>query len=242
MALEEDVRILSGVRLFDGFTQEQLRLVAFGGEAMRLPERRVLYREGDQKAETAEQTLHHELNLAKEQAESLRAILAQQAQAGDTSPEAVANAHQAASALIERLKRLMPPSREIAALQFEQHPMRQGSKLLYEGFFVPLGAAMFSLLAFYIAKAAYRSFRIKTVEATVMMLTAVVVILGQTPFGLLYVSEHLPAVRFWLLQNINTPGNRAIYFGPAVGGFAKAMRMWLSLEKNPLETDDGASS
>jgi CRP-like cAMP-binding protein len=47
MALEEDVRILSGVRLFDGFTQEQLRLLAFGGEAMRLPERRVLYREGD---------------------------------------------------------------------------------------------------------------------------------------------------------------------------------------------------
>ncbi len=48
MALEEDVRILSGVRLFDGFTQEQLRLLAFGGEAMRLPERRVLYREGDE--------------------------------------------------------------------------------------------------------------------------------------------------------------------------------------------------
>ncbi|HHZ08153.1 MAG TPA: Crp/Fnr family transcriptional regulator [Rhizobiales bacterium] len=48
MALEEDVRILSDVRLFDGFTQEQLRLLAFGGEAMRLPERRVLYREGDE--------------------------------------------------------------------------------------------------------------------------------------------------------------------------------------------------
>lgn len=48
MALEEDVRILSGVRLFDGFSQEQLRLLAFGGEAMRLPMRRVLYREGDE--------------------------------------------------------------------------------------------------------------------------------------------------------------------------------------------------
>ena len=48
MALEEDVRILSGVRLFEGFTQEQLRLLAFGGEAMRLPARRVLYREGDE--------------------------------------------------------------------------------------------------------------------------------------------------------------------------------------------------
>jgi len=48
MALEEDVRILSGVRLFDGFSQEHLRLLAFGGEAMRLPARRVLYREGDE--------------------------------------------------------------------------------------------------------------------------------------------------------------------------------------------------
>ena len=34
MALDDDIRILSGVRLFAGFTQDQLRLLAFGAEAM----------------------------------------------------------------------------------------------------------------------------------------------------------------------------------------------------------------
>ncbi len=48
MALDDDVRILSGVGLFDGFTQEQLRLLAFGAENMRIPAGRILYREGDQ--------------------------------------------------------------------------------------------------------------------------------------------------------------------------------------------------
>ena len=47
MALDDHIRILSGVKLFTGFTQEQLRLLAFGAEAMTLPAGRKLYREDD---------------------------------------------------------------------------------------------------------------------------------------------------------------------------------------------------
>ncbi|MCX8568928.1 MULTISPECIES: Crp/Fnr family transcriptional regulator [Hyphomicrobiales] len=48
MALDDDIRILSGVRLFEGFTQEQLRLLAFGAENIHLPAERKLYREDDE--------------------------------------------------------------------------------------------------------------------------------------------------------------------------------------------------
>lgn len=48
MALDDDIRILSGVRLFDGFTEEQLRLLAFGAENVHLPAERKLYREDDE--------------------------------------------------------------------------------------------------------------------------------------------------------------------------------------------------
>ncbi|KQU73154.1 cyclic nucleotide-binding protein [Aminobacter sp. DSM 101952] len=48
MALDDDIRILSGVRLFEGFTQEQLRLLAFGAENVNLPADRKLYREDDE--------------------------------------------------------------------------------------------------------------------------------------------------------------------------------------------------
>jgi CRP-like cAMP-binding protein len=47
MALDDHIRILSGVRLFGGFTREQLRLLAFGAEAMRLQSGKKLYREDD---------------------------------------------------------------------------------------------------------------------------------------------------------------------------------------------------
>ena len=47
MALDDDVRILSGVGLFEGFTAEQLRLLAFGAETTNLPAQRKLYREDD---------------------------------------------------------------------------------------------------------------------------------------------------------------------------------------------------
>jgi CRP-like cAMP-binding protein len=47
MALDDHIRILSGVRLFEGFTQEQLRLLAFGAEVMRLQAGKKLYREDD---------------------------------------------------------------------------------------------------------------------------------------------------------------------------------------------------
>lgn len=47
MALDDDVRILSGVGLFESFTQEQLRLLAFGAEGLSLPNREELFGEGD---------------------------------------------------------------------------------------------------------------------------------------------------------------------------------------------------
>lgn len=48
MALDDDIRILSGVGLFEGFSAEQLRLLAFGAESMQLAAQRKLYLEEDE--------------------------------------------------------------------------------------------------------------------------------------------------------------------------------------------------
>jgi CRP-like cAMP-binding protein len=47
LALDDDIRILSAVRLFEGFTREQLRLMAFGAESLRIGAGKELYLEGD---------------------------------------------------------------------------------------------------------------------------------------------------------------------------------------------------
>lgn len=46
MALEDDIRILSRVSLLEGLTREQLRLLAFGTEVLRLGSGRELFYEG----------------------------------------------------------------------------------------------------------------------------------------------------------------------------------------------------
>jgi CRP-like cAMP-binding protein len=65
MALDDDIRILSGVRLFESFTQEQLRLLAFGAETVRLSRDRKLYREDDG-ADTAYVVVSGSISLFRE--------------------------------------------------------------------------------------------------------------------------------------------------------------------------------
>ncbi len=142
------------------------------------------------------------------------------------------------NSFVSEIKSAAQLERELGDVVARQDFSAKVQRFLYEGFFVSLGSAMFSLLAFYIAGAAYRAFRVRSMEATILMVTAVLMILGQIPQGRMYISEDLPAIRGWLLENINTPGNRAIYFGSAMAGLAMAIRMWLSLERSPLESSE----
>ena len=101
--------------------------------------------------------------------------------------------------------------------------------LLFEGLFVSLGSAMFSLLGVYIAAAAYRAFRIKTIESSFMMLAALIVMLGQIPFGL-WISDSMPDIRDWILRIPSGAAARGITIGASIAGLVLAFRMWFSIE------------
>ena len=103
------------------------------------------------------------------------------------------------------------------------------NEYLYQGFFVALGAAMFSLLAFYVASAAYRAFRVQSFESALMMLAAVIVMLGQIPFGI-WIWDGFPDLRRWLLSVPNSAAFRAVTIGGGIAGLIIALRMWLSIE------------
>lgn len=141
-------------------------------------------------------------------------------------------------ALIIELKNIKPLAYEVAEANYDTNRWKKASNFIQEAFYVPLGSAMFALLAFYVATAAYRTFRVRSLEASLMMITAIIVMLGQIPFGPLYISEDLPALRLWLLQYISTPAFRAIAFGALIASMAMAVRMWLSLERSPLSAND----
>jgi CRP-like cAMP-binding protein len=112
MALDDDVRILSGVELFEGFTPEQLRLLAFGAETADLPAERKLYREDDV-ADSAYVVVSGEIVLYRE-AEGQRvpvgragpgAILGELALIADT--KRLTSASAATDAQVLRLNRAM---------------------------------------------------------------------------------------------------------------------------------------
>jgi len=97
----------------------------------------------------------------------------------------------------------------------------------------PLGAAMFAMLAFYIASASYRAFRMRSLEATILLISAVLVMLGRAPIGELMWNQ-FPTIATWLLNIPNTAGQKAIMIGSAIGAFATSLRILLGIERGHL--------
>jgi len=108
-----------------------------------------------------------------------------------------------------------------------------GFDWLFRHIQVPLDATMFSLLAFFIASAAFRTFRARSVEATLLLVTAVVVMLGRVPIGeLLY--DRMPEVSEWIMNFPTIAGKRGILLGVALGAVATALRIILGIERAHL--------
>ncbi len=100
----------------------------------------------------------------------------------------------------------------------------------------PLNAAIFSLLAFYIATAAYRTLRLRTWEAGGLLVAGVIVLLGQVPLGV-QVWDVLPQARTWLLAVVGTAGLRGIIIAAALGAIITGLRFLLAMERQYLDKD-----
>jgi hypothetical protein len=98
---------------------------------------------------------------------------------------------------------------------------------------VPIQATMFSLLAFYIASAAFRAFRAKSALATVLLIAAVIVMMGQVPIGELF-GSWFPKVGQWILRYPNAAAKRAIALGVGFGILATQLKIIFGVERNWL--------
>ncbi|MCL2063055.1 MAG: hypothetical protein FWG98_01605 [Candidatus Cloacimonetes bacterium] len=102
-----------------------------------------------------------------------------------------------------------------------------------------LMAAMFSLLAFFIASAAYRAFIARSLESTLLLSVSVLVMLGNTSIGAAMTNSlpaylHLPNISAFIMDFPNTAGQRAIIIGAGLGVIGSSLRLILGIERSWL--------
>jgi hypothetical protein len=105
---------------------------------------------------------------------------------------------------------------------------------LFESMVSPLQATMFSLLAFYVASAAYRAFRARNVEATILLVAAIIVMLGRIPFGDMLTGGRMTPLSEWIMNRPNAAAQRGIIIGAALGAASMSIRVILGIERTYL--------
>jgi len=110
---------------------------------------------------------------------------------------------------------------------------------IYDWFFLyvvtPMSQTMFAILAFYIATAAYRAFRARSSQATLLLITASIVMLWRVPMGealLRVIYDGLPEIiNTYIMAGINMSVQRGIIIGAALGAATFSLRILLGIER-----------
>lgn len=116
-------------------------------------------------------------------------------------------------------------------------------QMLFHGVFKAAQATMFSLLAFFVASASFRAFRIKSKEAALLMGAAFIVMLGNVPVGNLLTSLldkiwlgfiDFPALKEWIMMYPSSAAQSAILIGAALGYISASLKIILGVERSYL--------
>jgi len=88
---------------------------------------------------------------------------------------------------------------------------------MFQNIYLPLGATMFALLAFFVASASYRAFKIRNFEATLLLISGVFLMIGRVPIGQL--------IPWWIALEIYI----CLFFALLANRFEEKKKMLFSL-------------
>jgi hypothetical protein len=127
-------------------------------------------------------------------------------------------------------------------------------KWMEDRFFQPLQSTIFSLLAFFMASAAFRAFRARNTEATILLIAAALVMAGRVPLleflavpfpplqpAAASASQFLGKATEWIMDTPNGAAQSGIIIGAALGASSMAIRVILGIERGYLGLGGGES-
>ena len=115
---------------------------------------------------------------------------------------------------------------------------QQSSQFLwiYDTIYGPLTATTYSLLAFWVCSAAYRAFVPRSIEASILVITGLLVFFGVQPIAAL-ISPFFPQANIFIFNVLNVAGSRGIGIGIGIGIIAFGLQIILGLEKSWMGGD-----
>ncbi|MDD2997864.1 MAG: hypothetical protein EOM80_14785 [Erysipelotrichia bacterium] len=123
--------------------------------------------------------------------------------------------------------------------------INSAQQVLFQGVFKAAQATMFSLLAFFVASASFRAFRVKSKEAGLLMGAAFIVMLGNVPIGNL-ISKYLAyipligqyldiaMIKEWIMAYPSSAAQSAILVGAMLGYISASMKIIFGVERSHL--------
>ena len=99
--------------------------------------------------------------------------------------------------------------------------------------YAPTSNAVYSLLMYSTACAAFRGLRAKSLESAIFLLAAAIAMLGVAPVGEV-ISKQLPVAYNWILTIPNMAGQRGITISAAIGAMSAGLRVLLGIERRAV--------
>lgn len=126
-------------------------------------------------------------------------------------------------------------------------PIAEGTQWswMFKYIFTPLSATMYSLLAFFIASASFRAFKAKSIEATLLLSSAFLVMLFRVPLGeSIWLASGMNNILdiTWFIDTVimgafSNAGQRAIQVAAAIGLISVSLKIILGIERSYLGGD-----
>jgi membrane-associated HD superfamily phosphohydrolase len=106
-------------------------------------------------------------------------------------------------------------------------------KFIFEGIINPLASAFYAMACFHLASATYRAFRVHSVQASVLLITGVLLMLGRAPVGEAMWSK-FPLIAKWIMEVPNMAAMRGIMISSAVGMIGVGLRVLVGIDRTHM--------